>query len=83
MLAKLCTGYVTVEPFREFNGKKTKSCKKLQRIPFLREKTTSFGGISLLAKESEKRETCKEWHIQKNQVGVFFINRIGVLNRYF
>lgn len=28
VLAKLCTGHVTVEPSREFSEKETKSCKK-------------------------------------------------------
>lgn len=34
VLAKLCSNYVTMKPSREFNGKETKLCKKLQRIPF-------------------------------------------------
>jgi len=34
MLAKLCSSYVTVKPSREFSGKETKLCKKLQRILF-------------------------------------------------
>lgn len=34
VLAKLCSSYVTMKPSREFNGKETKLCKNLQRIPF-------------------------------------------------